>query len=111
MTRSPAIAFDESGAVPSVDFDYPQDEPLRERQGLLVQLLASIPVDNPRMTGIRFLFFMFLLGPAECHTQAELARRLKVTPGRVSQILNTLRAEFTEALLPEVIKLYPQCWK
>lgn len=91
-------AFDNSQIVPSVDFDYPLEagdlDESRAKQELLRLMLEKLPVKSITGTGQRFIAFLFLIEETGM-TQAQLAKRMNVTPGRVSQILNTVRKDLS----------------
>jgi hypothetical protein len=101
---------DDGRPVAATDFDFaaldPQPEALladevkRIRLETIVQLLRML--DRGRdatIVGRRLIFLAFLVKASQCKTQRELARRLNISPSRVSQKLNAVKREF--ALLAE----------
>ena len=106
----PHVALDDAGRrILAVDFNYPRETPAeratreatmrfwQERTIGLLQMLAT--GTNARKVGLRVIALCFLLGQYEGMSQAKLAKKLNVTPGRLSQMLAQLRAGI--ALLPE----------
>jgi hypothetical protein len=95
------LAFDDEGnPVPVVEPAVYDPEPeadgdrgdLREAIGNFVEMLAG--VGDAKLTGQVVQVLAFLAGRTPCRTKAELAARLKVSPGRISQILQAIPAEF-----------------
>lgn len=90
---------------PGVDFDFsemdpPSPGPLRDdeikaiRIETITQLLQLLDHGNAKQVGQRLCLLAFLVRASESKTQRDLARRLKLSPGRVSQGLNIARREF-----------------
>ena len=103
-------AFDDQGQpILTENFEYPRETPAeratreaamkfwQERTVGLLQLLAT--GTNARKVGLRVITLCFLLGQYAGMSQAKRAKKLNVTPGRLSQMLAQLRAGI--ALLPE----------
>ena len=91
--------------MPSVPFDYdavdglPAPDPHNDRTQIRIEALRNLlgfltTGADAAACGqrVHLIAFMFKLG--ECRTQRELAIRLGLTPGRISQALNNLRREF-----------------
>ncbi len=99
MTKT-GIAFEDGQPVNVVWPSDPDDElheadAARLRQETLCRLLQCLTTKaNARQAGQRALLLSYLLHIGDCRTQRQLAKRLGVTPGRVSQGLNSLRREF-----------------
>lgn len=99
--KADAPTFASDGKVEaSVDFEYPRDEAdddddeQRSRRQTLMRLLQFLATDaSAKKTGQRVLLLSHLLGVSGCRTQRALARRMGLTPGRVSQALNICRRE------------------
>ena len=88
-----AVAFDFDAVDSLVDTN--NDDLRRVRQETTVRLLQFLATRaSARACGQRVLLLAFLAGASDCKTQLELAKRLGVTPSRVSQTLKSLRSEF-----------------
>jgi len=103
------IAFDEAGrAILAVHFPHAEvvdrldgeapprdvDESIIRRETLCRFLRFVSARGNTRTVGSRVLLLAFLLGQSDARTQRQLAKRLRLTPGRVSQMLNVARRDF-----------------
>jgi hypothetical protein len=103
------IAFDEARRpILAVDFPHgevaarldAEAEPDRQdesrlRRETLCRFLAFVSAHgSARTVGSRVLLLAFLLGQSDSKTQRALARRLRLSPGRVSQMLNVARRDF-----------------
>ena len=103
-------AFDESGEpCGSIGFDFDEvdarlagEEPeppaqaaARARQEATRRLLMLLATNaDSYRVGQRTILLAYMLGVSDCQTQAELAERMNLSPGRISQALNILRREF-----------------
>ena len=97
---STPYAFDDDGnPVATVDFAYPDDAPEADTRGdtlaALVEFLRQLTEDDGQplpalLAGQRLHLLAFLAGASDCQTQRQLATRLNVSAGRVSQILASL---------------------
>lgn len=74
----------------------PSDELTRPHAQEIIAGFLRLITDGASalMVGQRVLMLAYLAGQSDCKTHAEFADRLKVTPGRVSQILRTIPPEF-----------------
>jgi DNA-directed RNA polymerase specialized sigma24 family protein len=104
-----ATAFDDHGKpVQAVGFVYPADEPEPEppdavdgaaaartafdrRRAAAAIIEILIAGTTMKQAGQRAFVLAYVLKLCPCRTQKELAKRLGVTPGRVSQILNAVK--------------------
>ena len=106
------LAFDDSGQpIATVDFSYPAEEgdgdpptedAARElRQETILAFLGWISAKgNARRIGARVALLAYLAGRSSCRTQRQLSKKLGLSTGRVSQILNIARRDLaTLALL------------
>ena len=109
---SPGYGFDDAGErVPTVTMsDACADEQgcggaedgfaKTDLQRALLRLVELLTADaTPLQTGQRMHLMAYFLGVSGCKTQAELARELNVSPGRVSQISKELPGEFARLSL------------
>ena len=96
---------DDSQPVGTVDFDFgaverepeaaAHEEAARMRQETTLRLLQFLTTKaTAKQAGQRLHMLAFLLHASDCRTQRDLARRLRLTPGRVSQALNSAKREF-----------------
>jgi hypothetical protein len=96
------FGYDDGRVVPAIEFVYPEasgelseDDAVRLRRESIIRLLGFLcHRGTPRKIGVRVLLLAHLLGTGDCRTQRELAARLRISPGRVSQALKALRREF-----------------
>jgi len=102
-TRPPAtgFGFDSDGSrVATADFVYPgdgpEDKPTRgDTLAAICQFLRDLTEDAPALlAGQRLHLLAYLCGASDCQTQRQLAAKLNVTPGRISQILARLPSEW-----------------
>lgn len=112
MSRAPSnLAFDDRGeVVPTVGFDFDaveahpdgepeqsQDDVARARRETLFRLLHCLTTGaGTKRIGQRALVLAFLAGATPFKTQKELAAKLGVSAGRVSQILNSAKRNFAK---------------
>jgi hypothetical protein len=103
-------AFDDEGRVvgtSEIDFEAmdarlagEEPEPIqqdeaRSRQETARRLLMLLTTNaDSYRAGQRAILLAYLCGVSDCQTQAELAERMSLSPGRISQALNILRREF-----------------
>jgi len=103
------IDFDDAGRpVPAVDFVYPDDSEAevsskftenaaaitKIRQEAISDFVARIALwGNARQIGQRFLALAFISGSTPYQNRKELAKAMKVTPQRASQILSSLKRQ------------------
>jgi len=112
MPDRPDIAFDDDGqAVGAVDFDFDSLDKETEPEGVDSVADARLCFDRrqavsavleilthdatPKQAGQRAFILAHALKLGTCKTQRELAGQLGITPGRVSQLLNTVRRALT----------------
>jgi len=101
------VGVDDAGRLLAiVNFQYPDDVPIdglsaeeesrlrREVTLRLVQFLAAHKAGTEQV-GRRVVLLSYLLHVCDCKTQRDLAKRLGVTPARVSQALNAIKREFS----------------
>ena len=92
-------AFDDDGnPVLTVEPVYPDDAPEADTRedtlAALVEFLRQLTADAPALlAGQRLHLLAYLCGASDCATQRQLATRLNVSPGRVTQILQALPSE------------------
>ena len=96
-------AFDDDGnPVLTVEPVYPDDAPEADTRedtlAAILELLRNLTEDDgqplpPLLTGQRLHLLAYLAGVTDCRTQRQLATRLNVSPGRVTQILQALPSE------------------
>lgn len=103
----PHSGYESNGEqVPAVDFVYPSYDPVIQRddpdpdalrlarQETVIRLLDWLTRGHEtERIGRRTVYLAFILHPNE--TQRELAGRLGLTPGRVSQELNDIREDIS----------------
>ena len=109
------LSFEDGQPVAVAPFDYP-DEPdeaqptqpnsideahvaLDRRQAAAVILEILTRGATVKQAGQRAFILSHALRLGTCRTQRELAARLRLTPGRVSQLLNTLKGLLTPLTL------------
>jgi hypothetical protein len=105
-----STAFDDDSQIvgtTEIDFDAmdarlagEEPEPIQQDEARSSQeatrrllMLLTTNADSYR-AGQRAILLAYLLGVSDCQTQAQLAERMSLTPGRISQALNILRREF-----------------
>ena len=72
-----------------------QQDEARSRQETARRLLMLLTTNaDSYRAGQRAILLAYLCGVSDCQTQAELAERMSLSPGRISQALNILRREF-----------------
>jgi len=91
--------FDVALATAGVPFKYPEDGEQEHQHGAEVEealaaFLVSFTKLTPLRAGQRLHALAFLAGVNDCNSNRELARRLKLSEGRVSQILADLHGDF-----------------
>lgn len=98
--HAPGWAFDGDGSpIATADFAYPGDAPedgtREDTQAAIVEFLRQLTEDTPALlAGQRLHLLAFLAGASDCQTQRQLAARLNVSPGRITQILQALPIEW-----------------
>jgi len=95
------FAFEGGACVPFVqpvvydDLDDPQVEAPVDLQMMLGRFLAKLyALGDARKIGQHVSAMAYLAGQTPLKTKSELAAKLKVSPGRVSQILQEIPREF-----------------
>ena len=106
VAHSPGYGYGDSGELVAVEgFRFPDeeaeaqatlDDEARLRRELYIRSFHYLARKGarPAAIGRRVLLLEYILGATDCRTQRELARRVELSPGRVSQLLNVMRAEF-----------------
>jgi hypothetical protein len=103
-----APAYDDFGEPVAVsEFRFPVDgEPdqqlgalaaQRSRLEIITRLIGLLAAGDAKKAGRRVHALAFILHASDCRNQRDLAKRLGVTPGRVSQILNEVKHEYLTA--------------
>ena len=101
MLDDPQTPFDVALATQGVDFQYPDESgdapgatPRQDLQSAILEFLRQLTGDSTALlAGQRLHLLAYLAGVSDCRTQRELADRLNVSPGRVTQILQALPSE------------------
>lgn len=85
------VGFDYAALDPSPPEALPADDAIRLRQEVLGRMLTTLTTGKAGLEqiGRRTLIFAFLCGKLDC-TQEQLARRLNLSPGRISQLLTEI---------------------
>ncbi len=100
--KLPNVALDDAGEpCGSVGFDYPsegsdpgrEDEHRLRRETILAFLRFVSTNGNARKIGARVGLLAFLTGQSDCRTQRQLAKKLRMSTGRVAQMLNVARRD------------------
>lgn len=98
--------YENGQIVPSVPFDFdaidglpaanPHDDRAQIRIEALRNLLGFLTSGaDATACGQRVHLIAYMIKQSECRTQRELAKRLGLTPGRISQALNEVRRELS----------------
>jgi len=61
-----------------------------------MRLIQFVATGSAEQAGHRLQIIAFLLRVSECKTQAALAKKLKLTPGRISQKLKVIRYQIAQ---------------
>lgn len=101
---TPHLAFDEDGTTPIATTDFVYPEEAREggqadldaiRQEIAVNLLRMLcHKSDCRRVGQQALVLGYVMHAIDVKTQKELAKRLGLSKGRVSKVVNQVREDF-----------------
>jgi hypothetical protein len=97
--EDPPSAFDVALETAGVPFQYPEDGEQEQQhpeqaQDALAAFLATFARLTPRAAGIRVLLLAYLAGATNFHTDAALAKRLRITASRFSHYKHELSPVF-----------------
>ena len=89
----------ETVAAPERRADAEQDQAHAVAGHVLGEFIRRLCADGDALTaGRRLMLLAYLAGQLECSTNRELARKLKVSPGRVSQLMAELPEDFASLM-------------
>jgi hypothetical protein len=100
FTAPPGFGFEAGERVPivlPVDSDNETETEQRgdSRPGLLKLIALLTENATPLQAGQRMHLIAYLVGVSDCKTHTDFARKLNVSPGRVSQIIRELPSELS----------------